>query len=75
MEGVHGADPLKKIALVGFMGAGKTTAVRAVGGVDSDDLIEASAQKPISEIFRDEGEAAFRVQGRRRSCSRSAAAR
>lgn len=42
------------------MGAGKTTAARAVGGVDSDDLVEAAARKPISDIFRDEGEAAFR---------------
>ena len=62
MAGVHGADPLKKrIALVGFMGAGKSTAARAVGGVDADDLIEAAAGKPISEIFRDDGEAAFRA--------------
>jgi 3-dehydroquinate synthetase len=43
------------------MGAGKTTAARAVGGVDSDDLIEAAAHKPITEIFRDDGEAAFRT--------------
>jgi 3-dehydroquinate synthetase len=61
VAGIYGADPLKKrIALVGFMGAGKTTAARAVGGVDSDDLIEAAAHKPIAEIFRDDGEAAFR---------------
>jgi shikimate kinase/3-dehydroquinate synthase len=58
---VRGADPLKKVALVGFMGAGKTTAARAVGGVDSDDLIESAAHKPIAEIFRDDGEAAFRA--------------
>ena len=43
------------------MGAGKTTAARAVGGVDSDDLVEAAARKPISDIFRDDGEAAFRA--------------
>jgi 3-dehydroquinate synthetase len=62
VAGIYGADPLKKrIALVGFMGAGKTTAARAVGGVDSDDLIEAAAHKPITEIFRDDGEAAFRT--------------
>jgi shikimate kinase/3-dehydroquinate synthase len=61
MAGVRGADQLKKVALVGFMGAGKTTAAHAVGGIDSDDLIEAAAGKPIAEIFRDDGEAAFRA--------------
>ncbi len=62
VEGVHGADPLKKIALVGFMGAGKTTAARVVGlpVVDSDELVEQVAGKPIAEIFRDDGEQAFR---------------
>ncbi|HKT45169.1 MAG TPA: bifunctional shikimate kinase/3-dehydroquinate synthase [Gaiellaceae bacterium] len=61
MAGVHGADLNRRIALVGFMGAGKTTAARAVGGVDTDDLVEASAGKPIADIFRDDGEAAFRT--------------
>jgi 3-dehydroquinate synthetase len=46
------------------MGAGKTTAARVLGlpAVDSDDLVEAAAGKPIPEIFRDEGETAFRAQ-------------
>ncbi len=46
------------------MGAGKTTAARVLGlpAVDSDDLVEAAAGKPIAEIFRDEGEAAFRAR-------------
>ena len=61
MARIHGARQLKKIALVGFMGAGKTTAARAVGGIDTDDLIEAAAGKPISDIFRDDGEAVFRA--------------
>ena len=43
------------------MGAGKTTAACAVGGIDTDDLIEAAAGKPIADIFRDDGEAAFRA--------------
>jgi len=46
------------------MGAGKTTVARMLGlpAVDSDDLVEAAAGKPIAEIFRDEGEVAFRLQ-------------
>ena len=43
------------------MGAGKSTAARELGGVDADDLVEAAAGKPIAEIFRAEGEAAFRA--------------
>ncbi|HKC77813.1 MAG TPA: bifunctional shikimate kinase/3-dehydroquinate synthase, partial [Gaiellaceae bacterium] len=44
------------------MGSGKSTAARAVGGIDVDDLVEASAGKTIPEIFREEGEAAFRAR-------------
>jgi len=44
------------------MGSGKSTAARAVGGIDADDLIESAAGKPIPAIFRDEGEAAFRAR-------------
>jgi shikimate kinase / 3-dehydroquinate synthase len=61
MARVHGADLNKQVALVGFMGAGKTTAARAVGGIDTDDLVEAAAGKPIADIFRDDGESAFRA--------------
>jgi 3-dehydroquinate synthetase len=45
------------------MGAGKTTAARLLGlpTVDTDDLVEAAADKPIPAIFREEGEAAFRA--------------
>jgi shikimate kinase/3-dehydroquinate synthase len=44
------------------MGSGKSTAARAVGGIDVDDLVETTAGKSIPEIFREEGEAAFRAQ-------------
>ena len=53
--------------LVGVMGAGKTTigaAVAAELGVpfaDTDAIIEDRAGKPISEIFIDDGEPAFRA--------------
>ena len=43
------------------MGAGKTTAARAVGGIDSDELVESAAGKSVAQIFREDGEAAFRA--------------
>jgi shikimate kinase/3-dehydroquinate synthase len=43
------------------MGAGKSTAARELGGIDADDLVESAAGGPIAEIFREEGEAAFRA--------------
>ncbi|HEU5404796.1 MAG TPA: bifunctional shikimate kinase/3-dehydroquinate synthase [Gaiellaceae bacterium] len=62
MARISGANQLKNVALVGFMGSGKSTAARAVGGIDVDDLVETRAGKSIPEIFREEGEAAFRAQ-------------
>jgi len=49
-------------ALIGFMGAGKTTAARMLGGtaVDVDDVIEARRGRRVQDIFAQEGEAAFR---------------
>ncbi|QYA49229.1 shikimate kinase [Nosocomiicoccus ampullae] len=52
--------------LIGFMGVGKTTIalkLAEVGNknfVDLDDLIEKNKNKSIPNIFKDEGEAAFR---------------
>jgi len=54
------------IALIGFMGAGKTAVGRALAAklnrkfVEMDALIEEKAGKPITDIFRQDGEAAFR---------------
>ncbi len=54
------------IFLVGFMGTGKTTVGRRLAErlgwpfVDLDAEIEARAGKPISAIFRDDGEPHFR---------------
>jgi len=54
------------IALIGFMGTGKTVVGKAVAEklgkdfVELDVLIEQKAGKPISEIFQQHGEAAFR---------------
>jgi len=57
---------LLAIALVGFMGAGKTTVGRALAArlgwrfEDLDDLIQMREGRSIEEIFQDQGEAAFR---------------
>jgi len=54
------------IALVGMMGAGKSSIGRRlaarleVGFHDADSAIENAAGRPISEIFAEYGEAAFR---------------
>jgi shikimate kinase len=59
--------PGPAVVLVGPPAAGKTTVGRllaerlGVGFTDSDDLVVARAGKPVSEIFVDEGEEAFRA--------------
>ena len=61
----------RAIAFVGFMGAGKSAAARAVGdelGIeprDSDKEIEAEAGRLITDIFEAEGEAGFRDREQR----------
>jgi shikimate kinase/3-dehydroquinate synthase len=49
-------------ALIGFMGAGKTTAARMLGdgAVDVDDVIEARLGRRVQDVFAQDGEAAFR---------------
>jgi shikimate kinase/3-dehydroquinate synthase len=55
-----------KLVLVGFMGAGKSTAGRraaealGVGFADADELIEARIGEPIASFFESRGEPAFR---------------
>lgn len=59
-------DPVRRIVLTGFMGSGKTTVgplvARKLGWrfIDVDDVIEAEAGMPISAIFLQQGETAFR---------------
>lgn len=67
--------PTKTIALVGLMGAGKTSIGRRLAQrlglpfVDADAEIEAAAGTSIEEIFQRHGEAAFR-DGERRVIAR-----
>jgi shikimate kinase len=57
---------MKAVALVGFMGAGKTTVGRALAErigwhfEDLDDLIQTREGRTIEQIFRERGEPAFR---------------
>lgn len=62
-----GATPAaRNIVLAGFMGTGKSTVGRALAGltgrpfVDMDARLAAAFGKPISAIFAEEGEPAFR---------------
>ncbi len=54
------------IALIGFMGVGKTAVGRVLAEklgknfVELDSLIEQKAEKPIPDIFQQDGETAFR---------------
>ena len=70
-----GARIDRPIVLVGLMGAGKSTVGRRLavmlgrGFVDADEAIEAAAQRSVSEIFADFGEAHFR-DGERRVIAR-----
>ena len=55
------------VVLVGMMGAGKTTVGRLLAEqlgrrlIDSDELIEATSGRTVREIWRTDGEPAFRV--------------
>ena len=58
--------PPRNIVLIGFMGSGKSTVGRELHVrlgyplVDMDQVIEQRAGKPITAIFENDGEAAFR---------------
>ncbi|MHC1765780.1 MAG: shikimate kinase [Verrucomicrobiia bacterium] len=63
---MHDLRQIENIALIGFMGTGKTSVGHVVAHqlgfrmVDTDDLIQAKTGRRISEIFQSEGEAKFR---------------
>jgi shikimate kinase/3-dehydroquinate synthase len=56
------------LVLIGFMGAGKSTAARALAGADSDAVVEAELGTSIEAFFDREGEAAFREVEERVVC-------
>jgi len=61
-----GPRQIHNLALIGFMGTGKTTVGRLAAAqlhyefVDTDELIEKRAGRRITEIFAQDGEGAFR---------------
>ena len=61
------AEQPARIVLVGFMGAGKSAVGRRLARrlkyrfVDLDHRIERRAGKKVAELFREQGEAAFRA--------------
>jgi shikimate kinase len=61
---------MKNVALIGFMGSGKSTVgvelARRLGVrfVETDTLIEEASNKSVSRIFAEEGERAFRRRER-----------
>lgn len=60
------SSDVRRVLLVGFMGAGKTSVGRAVAAAlgwrfaDFDEAVETEAGASIPDIFREGGEAAFR---------------
>jgi shikimate kinase len=64
---MHNVRQLQNIALIGFMGTGKTSVGRLVAEVlhfeflDTDELIEEYTGRSIPDIFSKDGEPAFRA--------------
>ncbi len=65
-----GPRQIHNLALIGFMGTGKTTVGRLAAAqlryefVDTDDLIERRTGRRVAEIFERDGEEAFREMER-----------
>jgi shikimate kinase len=67
LKAVHPSRHLVNLALVGFMGTGKTSAGRLAAEqlhfefLDTDELIQTRTGRTIADIFAREGEPAFRA--------------
>lgn len=63
---MHSERHLSNLALIGFMGTGKTSVGRLVAEalgfefLDTDELIQSRTNRTIADIFAKEGEPAFR---------------
>lgn len=61
-----GMRPILNLALIGFMGTGKSSVGRLVAQLlhftylDTDQVVECRAHKTINDIFQQDGEPAFR---------------
>ena len=64
---MHGPRHLVNIALIGFMGTGKTSVGRLAAEqlhydyIDTDDVIQTNTGRSITDIFTKDGEPAFRA--------------
>lgn len=64
--GVQPNRVVRNLALIGFMGTGKSSVGRALAAhfnfefIDTDELIVQRAGKPITDVFAQDGEPAFR---------------
>jgi shikimate kinase len=69
-RGMVGIRPIHNLALIGFMGTGKSCVGRLAAEalrfafLDTDEVIKERAGKSIAEIFKEDGEAAFRESER-----------
>lgn len=63
---MHASRDIRNLALIGFMGTGKSSVGRALAAhfnfefIDTDELIVQRGGKPITDIFAQDGEPAFR---------------
>ena len=63
---MHSDRRIVNIALIGFMGAGKTSVGRLVAEqlqfdyIDTDEIIQSRTRRTITDIFAEDGEPAFR---------------